>query len=580
MTTSLARVETACWLPLFCGCLASVAFSTSSVSAQPAINTTSPIGVAPGQAVDVTLNGGNLAGAQRMWSTFGGEAVLSPDVENNGEDAASVVYRVTPPADAALGIHGIRVITAGGASSLRPLLIDDLATVAEAGGNNTIESAQAVTIPTAVDGRVDNLSRDFYQFEATSGQRVSFEVFARRIGSPLDASMFLYDDAGRELAYNDDAQGLSSDCQMVHTFAEAGTYTLEVRDIRYTGGANHVYRLRMGDFPCVNVPVPIGVQRGTSSRIDFSGISVEDAIPAWIDVHADSTMNWINVSTRRSADGPSAFATVRISDIEEHLEREPNNTPEQADRITLGASLNGRFDVAGDVDRFSFDATQGQRFVFTGLTRQVGAPTDLLLRIYDANGSQVATADDNGTNEGLINYTFPADGRFTLAVHVAAFGQWQPAMETLSFVLVAVPMSVLLGLAFGVFAYKNRAVEAALMPLLNIAQIMPYFSYLVPVTVLFGVGDHAGAIATIIFATPPMIRLTLLGLKRLPPEVIEAGMMNGCNKFQLLFNVMIPSARHDILVGCKPGDHAVPGDGGDRVFHRCKGPGLQPAAGA
>ena len=134
-------------------------------------------------------------------------------------------------------------------------------------------------------------------------------------------------------------------------------------------------------------------------------------------------------------------------------------------------------------------------------------------------------------------------------IYIAAFGQWQPAMETLSFVLVAAPMSVLLGLVFGVFAYKSRAVEAALMPLLNIAQIMPYFSYLVPVTVLFGVGDHAGAIATIIFATPPMIRLTLLGLKRLPPEVIEAGMMNGCNKFQLLFNVMIPSARHDILVG-------------------------------
>ena len=134
-------------------------------------------------------------------------------------------------------------------------------------------------------------------------------------------------------------------------------------------------------------------------------------------------------------------------------------------------------------------------------------------------------------------------------IYIATFGQWEPAMETLSFVLVAAPLSVLFGVVFGVLAYKSRAVEAALMPLLNIAQIMPYFSYLVPVTVMFGVGDHAGAIATIIFATPPMIRLTLLGLKALPPEIIEAGMMSGCNKFQLLFRVMIPSARHDILVG-------------------------------
>ena len=66
---------------------------------------------------------------------------------------------------------------------------------------------------------------------------------------------------------------------------------------------------------------------------------------------------------------------------------------------------------------------------------------------------------------------------------------------------------------------------------------MPHFSYLVPVMVLFGVGDHAGAIATIIFATPPMVRLTLLGLKRVPSEVSEAGMMSGCSNYQLMFKV-------------------------------------------
>ncbi|MBT4085454.1 MAG: ABC transporter permease subunit [Alphaproteobacteria bacterium] len=134
-------------------------------------------------------------------------------------------------------------------------------------------------------------------------------------------------------------------------------------------------------------------------------------------------------------------------------------------------------------------------------------------------------------------------------IYIAVFGQWEPAMETLSFVMIAAPLSVFLGLVFGVWAYKSRVVEAALMPLLNIAQTMPHFSYLVPVTVFFGVGDHAGAIATVIFATPPMIRLTLLGLKSVPTEVIEAGIMNGCNKYQLLFKVLIPSERHQILIG-------------------------------
>jgi len=80
-------------------------------------------------------------------------------------------------------------------------------------------------------------------------------------------------------------------------------------------------------------------------------------------------------------------------------------------------------------------------------------------------------------------------------------------------------------------------------------QTMPHYAYLVPIMVLFGIGDHAGAIATIIFATPPMVRLTLLGLRKVSPDVVHAGKMSGCNEFQLLFKVLIPTARRDILIG-------------------------------
>ncbi len=132
---------------------------------------------------------------------------------------------------------------------------------------------------------------------------------------------------------------------------------------------------------------------------------------------------------------------------------------------------------------------------------------------------------------------------------IAMFGQWKPSMETLSFILIAAPVSVILGLTLGIWAYKSRFIEEALNPLLNIAQTMPHYSYLVPVIVLFGVGDHAAAIATIVFATPPMVRLTLLGLKKVRPDVVDSGMMSGCNKIQLMFRVLIPTARRDILIG-------------------------------
>ena len=134
-------------------------------------------------------------------------------------------------------------------------------------------------------------------------------------------------------------------------------------------------------------------------------------------------------------------------------------------------------------------------------------------------------------------------------IYISVFGQWEPSMQTLSFVMVAAPISFSLGLVFGIWAYRSKRVEAILNPILNVMQTMPHYAYLVPIMVLFGIGDHAGAIATIIFATPPMVRLTLLGLRKVSPEVIEAGKMSGCNEFQLLFKVLIPTARRDILIG-------------------------------
>ncbi len=134
-------------------------------------------------------------------------------------------------------------------------------------------------------------------------------------------------------------------------------------------------------------------------------------------------------------------------------------------------------------------------------------------------------------------------------IYISVFGQWKPSMETLSFVLIAAPISFFLGLVFGIWSYKSKRVEAVLNPILNVMQTMPHYSYIVVIMVMFGIGDHAGAIATIIFATPPMVRLTLLGLRKVSPDVIHAGKMSGCDEFQLLFKVLIPTARRDILIG-------------------------------
>jgi glycine betaine/proline transport system permease protein len=134
-------------------------------------------------------------------------------------------------------------------------------------------------------------------------------------------------------------------------------------------------------------------------------------------------------------------------------------------------------------------------------------------------------------------------------VFFAVFGQWKISMQTLSLLFVSVPTSIIIGILLGIMAYKKKAFENAILPVLNVAQTLPHFAYLIPVIVFFGVGHQTGVIATIIFAVPPMVRLTLLGLQKVPPELVESGKMSGCTRMQLLFRVQIPSARNEIMLG-------------------------------
>ena len=134
-------------------------------------------------------------------------------------------------------------------------------------------------------------------------------------------------------------------------------------------------------------------------------------------------------------------------------------------------------------------------------------------------------------------------------MYFAIFGLWKYAMETLALLAAAVPISIAIGLVIGILAYKKKWLEVALLPILSVAQTLPHFAYLIPVVVFFGIGHQTGVIATIIFAVPPMVRLTLLGLQKVSPEIVEAGKMSGCTSLQLLFRVQLPTARNELLLG-------------------------------
>lgn len=395
-------------LPIILGLL----HVSSSWAQEPAINGTSPGALAPGATVSLQLNGGNLASAKKLWLSFPGEAVLADGIDKNGENPAQVTYKVTVPADTGCGVQAIRVVTDKGVSPLRLIFIDDLPSAGSVGSNTQFASAQAVTVPTAIDGAVAGLSWQFFKFPAKAGQRLSFEVVARRIGSSLDPFMRLLDAKGRELAYNDDTPGLSSDASIVYTFKEDGEYTLELRDIKYGGG---FYRLRIGDFPVATVAYPLAVQRGTATNVTLAGFAVDGLTPTTLAVPPTYPGEWMNVSLKRP-NGASGYSSVAVVSTPQFVEHEPNNTPDQANHLDLNHDINGRLEQPGDIDRFVFAAKKDQTATFTGITRQQGSPTDLNIRILNKDGGQVAAADDVGVNEGAVTFKFPADGEYALVV--------------------------------------------------------------------------------------------------------------------------------------------------------------------
>ncbi|UXX83471.1 ABC transporter permease [Roseovarius pelagicus] len=134
-------------------------------------------------------------------------------------------------------------------------------------------------------------------------------------------------------------------------------------------------------------------------------------------------------------------------------------------------------------------------------------------------------------------------------LYLAVFGQWDSAMVTLASVVIAVPIGVVGGLALGILSFRVPWVERALRPFLDLMQTVPVFAYLVPILFLFGFGPVAALVATVIYAMPPMVRVSTVALQTVPAEVVEAGKMAGCTKRQMMWKVLVPSAAPTLMVG-------------------------------
>ncbi|MFH1804513.1 MAG: glycine betaine/L-proline ABC transporter permease ProW [Pseudomonadota bacterium] len=142
-----------------------------------------------------------------------------------------------------------------------------------------------------------------------------------------------------------------------------------------------------------------------------------------------------------------------------------------------------------------------------------------------------------------------AIGTLISMIVVGMIGAWSEAMVTLSLVLTSVLFCVVIGLPTGIWLARNERAANAVRPILDAMQTTPAFVYLVPIVMLFGIGNVPGVVVTIIFALPPLIRLTILGIRQVPPDLIEAARSFGANPRQLLLRVQLPLAMPTIMAG-------------------------------
>jgi glycine betaine/proline transport system permease protein len=222
----------------------------------------------------------------------------------------------------------------------------------------------------------------------------------------------------------------------------------------------------------------------------------------------------------------------------------------------------------GDAMKWLLNDASFGLFSFTELTRFIAAIIDVP---YRAVLSLLATGFLSGQGSSAVQIVPPlswiavigivammgfyAGGRRLALLaggcflFLAMFGQWTSAMVTLASILVAVPIGVAGGLALGLAAYRWPRFEVALTPVLDLMQTIPVFAYLVPILFLFGFGPTAAIVATLIYAMPPMTRITILALRSIPSEIHDLGHMIGCTRQQMTWRVLVPSAKDSLMVG-------------------------------
>ena len=399
--------------------------------AQPApkLNSISPEWIQRGTSVDIVLTGENIGNATGF--VFSGDPELSatnipatasapPTVTIESAsggitraeapravDQKRVIARVTASDFTALNPRELRVVTASGISNPLLLNVGHLPEVSESAAAN-------LTLPAAISGVIGAAAEvDQFKFKASKGQELVFEVDAARRGSALDSSLAVTDTKGKELARNEDYNGLDS--LLTFKAPEDGEYILQLRDFRYMGGGNFNYRLYAGPLPYVENIFPFGGQRGKQVEIALNGRNLDGTAKMTLNIAPNAPLGRQDIRAN-TPKGLSNLLPFDVSDYPDFSETEPNDAIKEANALSVPVVINGKVGSAKDIDRFKFKSDKDQKLVCDVIAYRFGSALDALLTLTDTNGAVLQQNDDSAVADARIEFDAKKETEYVLAI--------------------------------------------------------------------------------------------------------------------------------------------------------------------
>ncbi|MBW3539557.1 MAG: PPC domain-containing protein [Planctomycetes bacterium] len=350
---------------------------------------------------------------QTIW--FEGPRIPLPASQRGEDYPKDYLGTVKLAADAPLGGRYWRVWNSQGVTPSLKFVVGELPEVVEQEIDGDPLPVR-VTLPVTINGRIfPREDVDVWTFAAKAGETITAEVHAGRLGSPLDSRLEVRDPTGRPIAENDD-QLLGPDSLLRFTAAADGVYELRIHDVNFDGLQHFIYRLTVAAGPYLDRVFPLGGRRGENLRLELEGANLPEQA-ANIEIPADAP----EAIEYRPIIGGRTMQPVLLEtgDLPEHLESEPNDAAAGSAPLAVPAAFNGRIGQPGDVDVWNFTAAKDQTFEFDLRAARLGTPLDSVLAILDAEGKELASADDiaRGQTDSALVWKAPADG--TYAVRVA-----------------------------------------------------------------------------------------------------------------------------------------------------------------